>query len=102
MREKEPRINRKTFKFLKTKPSPRKIKREVWLKPETAERIRRLAKYRQITFSRALELMLDTEEAEAISAKVKIDWQEKLRHVAPSQAVAALEGKLVRRKHPTS
>lgn len=101
MRDKEKPINRETFKFLQRGPAPphlRRVKKVVWLSPENAERIAKLSRNKQIAYSKALEMLLDTEDAAEICAPVQIDWRERLRNAPKSQAVDALEGKLVRRK----
>lgn len=101
MREKEKPINRDTFRFLARKPAPphlRKVKRAVWLTAENAERIRLLSRNKQISYSKALEMLIDTEDAAKICAPVKIDWKARLKEAHESAATKALKGGLIRQK----
>lgn len=73
-----PKIDPKKFRFVpRAVADPinkEKIGKKVMLRPETHRRIHKLACSRGISFSSALELMLDTEEAKTLAPTQVNDW----------------------------
>lgn len=67
----EKRLNRKKYRFVPRRvadpANKEKVSRTVMLPPETFQRIHKLACKEGISFSRALERMLDTDEAKAMA-----------------------------------
>ena len=101
MREKEKPINRETYRFLQRKAAPthlQKVRKTVWLSPENAERVRKLSRSKQISYSKALDMLLNTDDAAEICAPVKIDWKQKAQAACESHAVRVLNGGVLRAK----
>ncbi len=73
-----PKIDPNKFKFVPRRVvdpiNKEKIGKKVMLLPETHRRIHKLACSRGISFSSALELMLDTEEAKTLAPYQVNDW----------------------------
>jgi hypothetical protein len=60
-----------------------KIAKTVLMLPETYRRVHRLALNEKISFSKALEMMLDTEQARALAPVLTDDWMKKLKKDEP-------------------
>jgi len=73
-----PKIDPKKFKFVPRKVADpmnkEKVAKKVLLMPQTHNRIHKLACSKGISFSSALELMLDTEEAKTLAPAQVNDW----------------------------
>lgn len=73
-----PKIDPNKFKFVPSRVADpinkEKIGKKVMLLPETHRRIHKLACSKGISFSSALELMLDTEEAKTLAPSQLNDW----------------------------
>jgi len=73
-----PKIDPKKFKFVPRKVTDpmnkEKVSKKVLLMPQTHNRIHKLACSKGISFSSALELMLDTEEAKTLAPAQVNDW----------------------------
>ncbi len=73
-----PKIDPKKFKFVPRKAADpmnkEKVSKKVFLMPQTHNRIHKLACSKGISFSSALELMLDTEEAKTLAPAQVNDW----------------------------
>lgn len=76
-------INPKTYRFRyqpKAKPEEQQtIRKLVQIAPEVDERIKRYARRRGCSYSRAIHYLLDTKEAAEMEPPVSIDWAEVAR-----------------------
>ena len=79
----EKRIDHKTYRFIPRKVADpinkTKIKKHVDFLPETFKRIHKLSCSEGISFGKALEKMLDTAEARAMTPDVTTTWMDKVK-----------------------
>jgi len=73
-----PKIDPKKYRFVPSRvadpKNKEKVAKKVLLMPQTHNRIHKLACSKGISFSSALELMLDTEEAKTLAPAQVNDW----------------------------
>lgn len=73
-----PKIDPKKYRFVPSRVADpmnkEKVAKKVLLMPQTHNRIHKLACSKGISFSSALELMLDTEEAKTLAPAQVNDW----------------------------
>ena len=81
----EKRINQKTYRFIPRKVADpinkEKVRKQIDLLPETFKRIHKLSCSEGISFSKAIERMLDTAEARAMTPDVTT-WMDKVKAVS--------------------
>jgi hypothetical protein len=86
----EKRIDQKKFRFIPRKVADpinkEKVRKQIDFLPETFKRIHKLACQDGISFSKALERMLDTEEAKAMTPDVTTTWMDKVKAEVGSYA----------------
>ena len=86
----EKRIDQKKYRFIPRKVADpinkEKVMKHVHLLPETFRRIHKLSCSEGISFSKALEKMLDTEEARAMTPDVTESWISKVKDTVSGYA----------------
>jgi len=80
----EKRIDQKKYRFIPRKVADpinkQKVRKQIDLLPETFKRVHKLSCSEGISFSRAIEKMLDTAEARAMTPDVT-SWMDKVKAV---------------------
>ena len=78
-----PKIDPQTFQFVPRRVAEpinkEKIGKKITLTPQTHRRVHKLACARKISYSAALELMLDTDEAKTLAPAEVSDWIKKVQ-----------------------
>lgn len=86
----EKRIDQKKYRFIPRKVADpinkEKVRKQIDFLPETFKRIHKLACQDGISFSKALERMLNTEEAKAMTPDVTTTWMDKVKAEVGSYA----------------
>jgi len=86
----EKRIDQKKYRFIPRKVADpinkEKVRKQIDFLPETFKRIHKLACQDGISFSKALERMLNTEEAKAMTPDVTTTWMDKVKAEAVGYA----------------